>query len=270
MSTLPMSRSGSARRRDESSVGPGPVAGGSSDEPARVLGRLSAAASVRRSGATVRFALPRDGIEQSPDLPLIRPRRLDGRRLVVKRAMDIGLSTLAVLLTGPLILAIALAVKLTSKGPILYRQERVGYRHERFTILKFRTMRVDQPGDTVLLTPRNDTRVTPLGHFLRRTSLDELPQLWNVLRRDMSLVGPRPERPWVVEELRTRIPGYMTRHEVSVGLTGWAQVNGWRGDTSLERRIEHDLYYIENWSPLLDLKILWLTLWKGMSDRNAY
>ena len=161
--------------------------------------------------------------------------------------------------------------RLTSRGPVFYRQERMGLDGKSFTIVKFRSMYDDAERDTgPVWTVPDDPRVTPLGRFLRRSNLDELPQLWNVLRGDMSIVGPRPERPHFVEQFKHKIPQYMLRHKVKAGLTGWAQVNGWRGNTPLEKRIEYDLYYIENWSVRLDLKIMWLTLLKGFFHKHAY
>ncbi len=189
---------------------------------------------------------------------------------VAKRLLDIGLSALVLVALSPLLLALALAVKLTSPGPVFYRQERMSLNGQTFSMLKFRSMRTDQAGDVNLLTPKDDPRVTSIGAFLRRTSLDELPQFINVLRGDMSIVGPRPERTWVVEEVASRIPRYMLKHKVPAGITGWAQVNGWRGNTSLEKRIEYDLYYIQNWSLKLDFKIMLMTVWKGFVSENAY
>lgn len=196
---------------------------------------------------------------------------LQGLNSIVKRGLDVVLSTGALaLLTLPLSL-IALVVRLTSRGPAFYRQERTGLDGKPFTIVKFRSMYDDAERQTgPVWTKPDDPRVTPLGRFLRRSNIDELPQLWNVLRGDMSIVGPRPERPHFVEQFRHRIPSYMLRHKVKAGLTGWAQVNGWRGDTPLEKRIEYDLYYIENWSVRLDLKIMWLTFVKGFFHKHAY
>ncbi|MBI5314521.1 MAG: undecaprenyl-phosphate glucose phosphotransferase [Nitrospirae bacterium] len=195
---------------------------------------------------------------------------LYGWNIILKRGSDVIGSVIALLLTLPVQGLIALLIKLTSPGPILFKQERMGLDGKPFMMLKFRTMQVDQPGDTVLLTPKGDPRVTPIGKFLRRMSLDELPQFWNVLKGEMSVVGPRPERSWVVEEVRKQIPLYMLKHKMKAGITGWAQVSGWRGDTSLEKRVECDLYYIEHWSIWLDLKIMWLTIWQGFVHRNAY
>jgi exopolysaccharide biosynthesis polyprenyl glycosylphosphotransferase len=170
----------------------------------------------------------------------------------------------------PLAIA-ALVIRRTSPGPIFYRQERMGLDGKQFTIYKFRSMYEDAEAETGPVWARDDDpRCTPVGRLLRKTSIDELPQLWNVLRGDMSLVGPRPERPYFVDQFKQRIPQYMLRHKVRAGLTGWAQVNGWRGNTSIEKRIEYDLYYIENWSVALDIKIMWLTLLKGFFQRHAY
>jgi Undecaprenyl-phosphate glucose phosphotransferase len=196
---------------------------------------------------------------------------LQGFNTIVKRVIDVVISTVGlVFLAGPLAL-IAAAVKLTSRGPVFYRQERMGLDGKPFTIVKFRSMQHEAERETgPVWAQQDDPRVTELGRFLRRANLDELPQLWNVLRGDMSIVGPRPERPHFVEQFKHRIPQYMLRHKVKAGLTGWAQVNGWRGNTPLEKRIEYDLYYIENWSVRLDLKIMWLTVIKGFFHKHAY
>ena len=219
------------------------------------------------------LATLRGGIEEFEGVPLIHLREspLYGWNRVAKRAFDLVLGSLVLMSALPVMGVLALAVKLTSPGPILLRQERMGLDGRRFSMLKFRTMREDAESSTgpVWATP-DDSRRTRLGGLLRRTSLDELPQLVNVLRGEMSLVGPRPERPLFVEEFRTRIPGYMLRHKVKAGMTGWAQINGWRGNTSLEKRIEYDLYYIERWSLAFDLSILLRTLWRGFTNRNAY
>jgi Undecaprenyl-phosphate glucose phosphotransferase len=221
----------------------------------------------------VRFTSLRGGVEEFEGLPFIHLREspLYGWSQLAKRGIDLGLGGLSLLVAAPLMGVAALAVKLTSPGPVLYQQERMGLDGQRFRMLKFRTMPVDAEARTGPIWARpDDPRRTKLGAFLRRFSLDELPQLWNVLRGEMSLVGPRPERPVFVEEFRRKIPGYMLRHKVKAGITGWAQVNGWRGSTSLEERIQCDLYYIERWSLALDLKILWLTLLNGFRHRNAY
>jgi Undecaprenyl-phosphate glucose phosphotransferase len=196
---------------------------------------------------------------------------LQGFNSIVKRGLDVALSAVGVAILAVPLGIIALAVRLTSSGPVFYRQERTGLDGKPFTIYKFRSMYDDAERDTGPIWARHDDpRVTPFGRFLRRSNIDELPQLWNVLRGDMSIVGPRPERPHFVEQFRHKIPSYMLRHKVRAGLTGWAQVNGWRGNTPLEKRIEYDLYYIENWSVRLDLKIIWLTLVKGFFHKHAY
>jgi len=188
-----------------------------------------------------------------------------------KRTMDLVLATVALMLLGPLMATLALAVKLTSRGPVLYRQMRTGLGGRSFEMLKFRSMRLDAERRTgPIWAHRNDRRCTALGQFMRRWSLDELPQLFNVLAGNMSLVGPRPERDVFVQQFRHQIPGYTQRHQVKAGITGWAQVHGWRGNTSLRHRVQCDLYYIANWSLWLDLQILFMTLWSGLRHRNAY
>jgi Undecaprenyl-phosphate glucose phosphotransferase len=196
---------------------------------------------------------------------------LQGFNSILKRALDVAISGVALALLAAPLAVIAALVKLTSRGPIFYYQERMGLDGKSITIVKFRSMHDDaEAGTGPVWTRENDPRVTAFGRFLRRSNLDELPQLWNVLRGDMSIVGPRPERPHFVEQFRHRIPQYMLRHKVKAGLTGWAQVHGWRGNTSIEKRIEYDLYYIENWSVRLDLKIMWLTLVRGFFHKHAY
>ena len=196
---------------------------------------------------------------------------LQGFNSIVKRAIDVAISTAALFALAIPFGIIALLVKMTSKGSILFHQERMGLDGKPFTIVKFRSMYDDAERHTgPVWAVADDPRVTPIGRFLRRSNLDELPQLWNVLRGDMSIVGPRPERPHFVAQFKHKIPQYMLRHKVKSGLTGWAQVNGWRGNTALEKRIEYDLYYIENWSVRLDLKIMWLTLLKGFFHKHAY
>ena len=196
---------------------------------------------------------------------------LQGVNALIKRAIDIVLSSIALLVFAVPIALIAALVRLTSKGPAFFRQERMGLDGKPFSIVKFRSMHDEAERETgPVWTQRDDPRVTALGRFLRRSNLDELPQLWNVFRGDMSIVGPRPERPHFVEQFRHKIPQYMLRHKVKAGLTGWAQVNGWRGNTPLEKRIEYDLYYIENWSVRLDLKIMWLTVLRGFFHKHAY
>jgi exopolysaccharide biosynthesis polyprenyl glycosylphosphotransferase len=190
---------------------------------------------------------------------------------VQKRAFDLALGSLAFVALLPVMAALAVAVRLQSKGPVFYTQERMGLDGRVFQMFKFRTMVPDAERETgAVWSSPGDARRTRLGAFLRRTGLDELPQIWNVLRGDMSLVGPRPERPTLIEQFRREVPGYMLRHKVRAGLTGWAQIHGWRGNTSLHERLEHDIYYIQNWSLSLDLRILLATLWRGWRDRNAY
>jgi Undecaprenyl-phosphate glucose phosphotransferase len=213
----------------------------------------------------------RGGIEEFEAIPFIHLREspLYGWNRLLKRLFDLVVGGVVLLLTAPLMAAIALAIRITSPGPVLLRQERMGLDGRRFPLLKFRTMRVDAEAATGPVWARpDDDRRTAVGSVLRRFNLDELPQLVNVLRGEMSLVGPRPERPVFVEDFRRRIPGYMLRHKVKAGMTGWAQVNGWRGDTSLEKRIEYDLYYIERWSLAFDVKILVQTVYRGFT--NAY
>jgi Undecaprenyl-phosphate glucose phosphotransferase len=196
---------------------------------------------------------------------------LQGFNSVVKRAIDVGISAAALIALSIPLAIVAALVRITSRGAVFYRQERMGLDGKPFTIVKFRSMYDDAERETgPVWATEDDPRVTPLGRFLRKSNLDEMPQLWNVLRGDMSIVGPRPERPHFVEQFKHRIPQYMLRHKVKAGLTGWAQVNGWRGNTPLEKRIEYDLYYIENWSVRLDLKIMWLTLLKGFFHKHAY
>lgn len=205
-----------------------------------------------------------------PVIHLMDEAPLDVRR-ALKRAIDIGFSALFLLAISPLLLAIAVAVKLSSPGPVFYRQERMGLNGKRFQMLKFRSMPVDAEAATGAVWAKpGENRATRVGAFLRRTSLDELPQFLNVLRGDMSVVGPRPERPVFIEQFRDQVPRYMLRHKMKAGITGWAQVNGWRGDTSIEKRIEADLYYISNWSLRLDLKIMFLTVFRGFVNENAY
>ena len=206
-------------------------------------------------------------------LPLLEMRQvaITGIHRVFKRAFDIVVSAMALVLLAPLMLAIALMVQLSSRGGILFRQQRVGRDGRMFDMLKFRTMRADAEVQTGPVFARaDDPRRTRLGQWLRAVSLDELPQFYNVLKGDMSLVGPRPERPVFVEEFRGSIPRYFERHKVRSGITGWAQVNGLRGDTPLEERTRYDIYYVENWSLAFDVKILFLTFRSVVSRNNAY
>lgn len=190
---------------------------------------------------------------------------------IVKRGFDIVFGLAALLLFSPVLLIAAILVKLTSEGPVIFKQERVGLHNKPFQMYKFRTMEQQRPNEEKKeWTTRDDPRVTKVGKVFRRTSIDELPQLFNVLLGDMSLVGPRPERPFFVEKFKEEIPRYMIKHQVRPGMTGWAQVNGYRGDTSIRKRIDCDLYYIENWTLGLDIKILFLTVFKGFINKNAY
>jgi putative colanic acid biosynthesis UDP-glucose lipid carrier transferase len=196
---------------------------------------------------------------------------MDGLNRWIKVLEDKGLALAILFIISPLLLLISILVKMTSRGPVWYSQKRISWNGAPFCMYKFRTMPVNTEQSTgPVWASENEHRATPLGAFLRRTSLDELPQFWNVLKGDMSIVGPRPERPVFVEKFRDKIPSYMQKHMVKGGITGWAQINGWRGDTDLNKRIEHDLYYIDNWSLWLDLKIKFLTVFKGLIHRHAY
>lgn len=189
----------------------------------------------------------------------------------MKRSVDIVGALFGLILFSPLMLLVALIIKMTSPGPIIFSQERIGLHNRPFKMYKFRSMEVQDPNrEKSQWTTPHDPRVTPVGRFIRKTSIDEMPQFFNVLMGDMSLVGPRPERPLFVERFKEEIPRYMIKHQVRPGLTGWAQVNGYRGDTSITKRIEHDLYYIENWSLGFDFKIMFLTVFKGFINKNAY
>ncbi len=190
---------------------------------------------------------------------------------VLKRFFDIIGSILCIIIFAIPMLVIAILVKTTSKGPLIFKQKRIGLHNREFNMYKFRSMKVQSEADEKKAwTTENDPRVTPIGRFIRSTSLDELPQFFNVLKGDMSLVGPRPERPYYVDKFKEQIPRYMIKHQVRPGITGWAQVNGYRGDTSIKMRIKYDIYYIENWTLSLDFKILFLTLFKGFVNKNAY
>jgi exopolysaccharide biosynthesis polyprenyl glycosylphosphotransferase len=210
----------------------------------------------------------RSGHNVVPLLPLAaRPGQLAWR---ISRALDVAVAALLLAVLAVPMLLIAALVKLTSHGPALYRQQRVGLGGKPFVMYKFRTMGIDAERETgPVWSKRGDPRCTPLGRVLRRLCLDELPQLFNVLAGDMSLVGPRPERPFFVREFSRQIPGYQQRHQVRPGITGWAQINGWRGDTSLEKRVEFDLHYIRHWSLWLNLKIMLLTPFKLLVDRSG-
>lgn len=236
--------------------------------------------SLRHSVVTIRYFPPVLGLDlfnhsvsEVLGLPVINiiSSPMTGVNRIVKAIEDRILSFLILLLISPVFLSIALLVKLSSKGPVFYRQKRVGWNGKKFEMLKFRSMPVDAEVKTgAVWAKENDNRATKMGAFLRKTSLDELPQFINVLKGDMSIVGPRPERPFFVAEFKEKIPYYMQKHLVKAGITGWAQVNGWRGNTSLEKRIEYDLYYINHWSVWFDFKIILLTVFKGFVHKNAY
>ena len=209
-------------------------------------------------------------IEDVQGIPVIHVRRVPlniMRNRAAKRAVDLIGATVAIILFSPVMLLTALVVALTEEGSVIYRQERVGLHNQVFYMYKFRSMIMqDEEKEKAEWSTRNDPRITPVGKLIRRTSIDELPQLFNVLKGEMSLVGPRPERPQFVQKFRDEIPRYMVKHQVRPGMTGWAQINGYRGDTSIEKRIEYDLYYIENWTMVFDMKILILTIFKGFFD----
>ena len=219
------------------------------------------------------FTLLHHSMTEIAGLPVINLTEspLQGANAVIKAIEDFVLSSVILVLASPLLLIIALGVKLSSPGAVLYRQERVTWNGERFTMLKFRTMPVDaEAASGPVWADRSQARTTPLGAFLRRTSLDELPQFFNVMRGEMSIVGPRPERPEFVERFKQEVPRYMQKHLVKAGITGWAQVNDFRGNTDLRERIRYDLYYIENWSVWFDLRIIVLTLVHVFRSRHAY
>lgn len=209
-------------------------------------------------------------IEDVQGIPVIHVRRVPlniMRNRVAKRVVDLIGATVAIILFSPVMLLTVLVVASTEEGSVIYRQERVGLHNQVFYMYKFRSMIMqDEEKEKAEWSTRNDPRITPVGKLIRRTSIDELPQLFNVLKGEMSLVGPRPERPQFVQKFRDEIPRYMVKHQVRPGMTGWAQINGYRGDTSIEKRIEYDLYYIENWTMVFDMKILILTIFKGFFD----
>lgn len=213
-------------------------------------------------------------IEDVQGLPVINIRKLplsEGAHAFIKRSIDIFGSLFGLILFSPVMLITLIAVKCSSPGPVFFAQERIGRHGKAFRMYKFRSMIVQEDDDEKKeWTTKNDPRVTSVGRLIRKTSIDEMPQFWNILKGDMSLVGPRPERPQFVEKFKDEIPHYMIKHQVRPGLTGWAQVNGYRGDTSIEKRIEYDLYYIENWTVGFDFKIMFLTVFKGFVNKNAY
>jgi Undecaprenyl-phosphate glucose phosphotransferase len=246
------------------------------EEHVKMLGLVEA---TNREGVDVhvvpdllQFIALRARLENLDGVPIISLNDvpLRGFNSILKRVLDVGISASALSALAVPFLIIAALIRRTSPGPVFYTQERMGLDGKAFQVLKFRSMYEGAEDESGPVWAReNDPRCTPLGRWLRRFDLDELPQLINVLRGEMSIVGPRPERPYFVEQFKHRIPQYMLRHKVKAGITGWAQVNGWRGNTSLEKRIEYDLYYIENWSVGLDIKIMWLTVLKGF-QKHAY
>jgi Undecaprenyl-phosphate glucose phosphotransferase len=222
----------------------------------------------------LRYIPSKAQVEEFEGIPLINIRYSpldEWPNRFIKRTFDIVVSLFGLILCLPLFIIIAILIKLTSEGPILFTQERVGYNRRIFKMHKFRTMYVQDPNEEkVKWTTKDDPRRTPIGRILRKLSLDELPQLWDVLIGNMSLVGPRPERPYFVEKFKEEIPKYMIKHRVRPGITGWAQIHGWRGDTSIEERIKYDIWYIENWSFWLDIKIILATIFGGKFMENAY
>ena len=229
------------------------------------------AASIRLVPDLLTLRLINHGVTEVMGVPMydVSASPMAGMNQLLKWVEDKLLSLLILLLISPVMLAVAVGVKLSSRGPVFYKQERVGLNNRTFDMLKFRSMPVDVEKDVVRWGGANAKATSRFGQFIRRTSLDELPQFLNVLWGDMSIVGPRPERPMFVEQFKDEIPDYMKKHLVKAGITGWAQVNGWRGDTDLKTRIEFDLFYIENWSVWLDLKIIFLTIFKGFLNKNA-
>ena len=221
----------------------------------------------------LQFMVLRSRVEDLDGLPTINLSEtpLEGWSRFVKRAFDLFVAATALVLLSPVMLIVAIAIWIEDGRPVLYRQVRMGLDGKPFAMVKFRSMRVGAESATgAVWAAKDDPRRTRVGRFIRAWSLDELPQLWNVLVGDMSVIGPRPERPEFVEQFRAELPHYMLRHKVRAGMTGWAQVHGWRGNTSIHMRIEHDLYYIENWSLLLDVKILFMTIVHGLKHENAY
>jgi len=219
------------------------------------------------------FTTLRKSVTDFEGMPILNMREspVSGWNAILKRLFDILISIVALCVFGMPMLLIALLVKLLSRGPVFYKQERMGLDGRKFNILKFRTMRVDAEKETgAVWAKENDPRRTRFGTFLRKTSLDELPQFINVLKGDMSVVGPRPERPVFIEDFKKEVPRYMLRHKMKAGITGWAQVNGWRGNTSLVKRIQYDIYYIENWSIWFDVRILIMTFYRGFISKTAY
>jgi Undecaprenyl-phosphate glucose phosphotransferase len=243
-------------------------------EAERLMNILSATtAEVKIIPSIYEFVTLRAEAEMFEGLPIItlQGSPLYGWNLLLKRMVDVCGATVALVVASPIALVIAVLIKLTSPGPVFYRQTRVGLDGKAFDIVKIRTMRVDAEEKTgPIWAQAHDPRRTAIGTFLRRTSLDEVPQFWNVLKGEMSIVGPRPERPELIEKFRAQIPQYNLRHKMKAGITGWAQINGLRGNTCWEKRLAYDMYYIEHWSLWLDVKIMIMTLWKGLIHREAY
>ena len=213
-------------------------------------------------------------IDMIDDIPIIDVRYvpLDSSfKKVIKRISDLLFAVVGIIVLSPVLLITAIIIKLTSPGPIIFKQERIGFNRKKFVMYKFRSMKIqDKEVEKHRWTVKDDPRTTRFGSFIRKTSIDELPQLFNILKGDMSLIGPRPERPYFVEKFREEVPDYMIKHHVRPGMSGWAQVHGWRGNTSIKKRIEFDIYYVENWTLFLDVKIFFLTLIKGLVNNNAY
>ncbi len=238
-------------------------------------------AACEKSGVHTKFipdynnVLPtRPYTEDLQGLPVINIRHVPLNQpfnRVIKRAVDIVGALVGIIVFSPVMFLTAVMIKITSPGPLIFKQERIGIHNRPFQMYKFRSMEVQAPSEEAnKWTTPHDPRVTPFGHFIRKCSIDEIPQFFNVLKGDMSLVGPRPERPLFVERFKEEIPRYMIKHQVRPGMTGWAQINGYRGDTSITKRIEHDLYYIENWTLGFDFRIMFLTFFKGFINKNAY
>ncbi len=213
-------------------------------------------------------------IDMIDDIPIMNIRYVpldNSFKMFIKRIMDFIAAFGAIIILSPVLFITAVMVKLSSPGPIIFKQERVGMNRKNFMMYKFRSMKTqDNECKNFQWTTKDDPRKTKLGVFIRKTSIDELPQLFNVLKGDMSLIGPRPERPHFVEKFREEVPEYMIKHHVRPGMTGWAQVHGWRGNTSIKKRVEYDIYYVENWTLILDIKIFFMTLIKGFVNKNAY
>lgn len=218
------------------------------------------------------FSLINHSMTEVADMPVVNisASPMDGVNRVVKRVEDSLIALAILIMVSPIMIVVSFLVKVTSPGPVFFKQERVSWNGQRFMMFKFRSMPVTHENNKHKWGEAKNKDVTPIGRFLRKTSLDELPQFFNVLLGNMSIVGPRPERTEFVEKFKGEIPGYMQKHMVKAGITGWAQINGWRGDTCLNKRVEYDLYYIENWSLWFDLKIIVLTVFKGFLNKNAY